>query len=465
MQSIPFDQIEIIDRQRKEITSKELTELKRSILSKGLLHAPVLSYPGPLYQLIAGERRIRAMIELHETGMAFTFNNEPVPLNHIPYSLIGDLSIADLQEAELEENILRMPLTWLEEAQAKTKIHDMRTEHAAAFGLPKPTQVDTAKYIAEKQGKDPAFITSNSAERYALRKALLVTQHKNMPEVQAAKNINQAYTAVLDKQEREFKALLAQRSIVPGDKFKLIKGDCLIELKKMLSHTVDIIFTDPPYGIGIDTMRHDSRHYYKDDEKSAMEVCYAIISEGFRIAKSRAVLFMWCDIQHFVHLRDFTAMQGWVPWRTPLIWHKGDQGHAPWGRAGFVRTHELLLFAVKGQRELFTSGGPDVVLRKSTATTTKIHAAEKPVSIVQYFLSKAALEGEHVLDPCCGSGVIFEAANNLRLQATGIELNPDYQNTALARIGDLTNGKSTIDHDEEDTGTEDSEDFKEEGLI
>jgi hypothetical protein len=134
-----------------------------------------------------------------------------------------------------------------------------------------------------------------------------------------------------------------------------------------------------------------------------------------------------------------------MPWRAPLVWHKGEQGHAPWGRAGFVRTYEILLFAVKGQRELFVSGGPDVVTRRSTATTTKRHAAEKPVEIIKYFLEKAALEGETVLDPCCGTGVIFEACSALKLKATGIELSKTYHDSALARIGELHDGQDTED--------------------
>lgn len=448
MQTVPLSQVEIVDRQRKEITPKELIELKRSIVSKGLLHAPVLSYPGPLYRLVAGERRTVAMQQLHEEGIVFTYNNDPVPTGHIPFVLIGDLVPADLQEAELEENILRMPLTWMEEAEAKAKIHQLRVDKAVQAGEKAPTIVSTAKYIAEKSGKDPNEITRHSKERKALQTAIIVARHKDLPEVQKAKNIEQAYAAILDKQERAFKALLASKAAGTEDKLQLIKGDALVEMKKFAPELFDIIFTDPPYGIDADTMKNDSKHFYKDDVESAMKVCHAIISEGFRITKRRAVLFMWCDIQHFLHLRDFAAMQGWVPWRTPLVWHKGDQGHAPWGRAGFVRTYELLLFAVKGQRELFLSGGPDVILRKSTPTTRKVHAAEKPVEIITAILEKAALEGESVLDPCCGSGGIFEAANKLRLKATGIEISPDYQNMALARIGDIQNGQDTSQEDE-----------------
>ena len=437
MQFANISQIEILDRQRKTISEAELVELKRSIAGKGLLHAPVLSAGShPLYKLIAGERRLRAMKQLHEDGVPFTFNGEPVPLHTIPFVLISQLSEADLQEAELEENILRAPLSWLEEAEAKTKIHEMRTAKAVREGSPPPSITSTAAYITEKKGEDPA---SRSREVTAVHRSLMVTQHKDLPGVQAAKNLTQAYAAVLKHNENHFKAILASRKLSTENRFKLIKGNCLEELAKLPPNEFDIIFTDPPYGINADTMKHNSKHFYDDTPETALEICFTILKEGFRVTKNRATLFMWCDIDHFVLLRQQAAMQGWVPWRTPLIWFKNTHSQAPWGSAGFGRSYEVLLFAVKGQKSLYLSGGPDVFQLKNLPPSHKQHSAEKPVPVLLHLLSRACIAGDKLLDPCCGSGSIFEAAHKLRLFATGIELDQDYYNIALSRIGDLQN--------------------------
>jgi len=445
----PIVQVTVSDRQRKEITSKELIELKRSIVSKGLFHAPVMSQQSETsFQLIAGERRLRAMTELHEEGFTFTYNGTVVPINTIPYVLISDLSLADLKEAELEENILRAQLTWLEEAEAKAKIHALRTEIALSAGEKEPTQISTAKHILAIKQKDTSQKAVNN-ERAELSKAIMVAKNKNIPTVQAAKNLSQAYAAVLAAQENEFKALLAEKTSSIEDSLKLIHGDCLEELKLFPPETFDIIFTDPPYGINADTMKHDSKHFYSDTPENALHICKTIISEGFRITKLKATLFMWCDVEHYLTLREYASMQGWTVWRAPLVWHKGIQGHAPWGRAGFIRTYEFLLFAVKGQRELFISGGPDVVTIRSTATTKKTHAAEKPFEILEYFLSRAALQGDHVLDPCCGSGAIFKAAKNLKLKATGIEISEDYHKLAMSNLGDIRNGAESSVEDKD----------------
>ena len=35
-------------------------------------------------------------------------------------------------------------------------------------------------------------------------------------------------------------------------KIELINGDCLVEMKKIPDKSIDLVLTDPPYGIGID---------------------------------------------------------------------------------------------------------------------------------------------------------------------------------------------------------------------
>ena len=40
--------------------------------------------------------------------------------------------------------------------------------------------------------------------------------------------------------------------------------------------------------------------------------------------------------------------------------------------------------------------------------------------------------GEQILDPCCGRGTVFLAAQAANIRATGIEIHPEYAN--LARL-------------------------------
>lgn len=449
--------IRIEDRQRKEITPKELAELKRSILSKGLMHAPVIIPSDEGMKLVAGERRIRAMQELHLEGHVFNYNGVAVPANQIPYITIAEMTLVDLMEAELEENLLRAPLTWLEECEAKAKIHELRTGKN-----PKQTITQTAKEIAAKQGRDPVATTSTSGDTQALRIALLVDKHKSDPAVAKAKNLRAAQKIVLDKMEAAMRAKIYSATSTFKPKHTLTKGDCRDLLPTFADNSFDLIFSDPPYGINADSAKKGSQHYYDDSPDNALEIYHKIISEGFRIGKPKSSLLLWCDIDFFIQLRTFAAQQGWVCWRTPLVFYKGSAGHAPWGRAGFVRTYEILLYAVKGARELYAPGGPDVFHGPDLGVTSnkgKIHAAEKPVYLLTSLLSKILLEGQSVLDPCCGSGPIFPAADKVKAIATGIELDQHYYNVAASRLSTLDNPAEEEDDGEENKENEEDDDL------
>jgi DNA modification methylase len=71
------------------------------------------------------------------------------------------------------------------------------------------------------------------------------------------------------------------------------------------------------------------------------------------------------------------------------------------------------------------------------ADTNLGHAAQKPVALYRELLSRSCLPGQLVLDPFCGSGPIFPAAHELKVRATGIELDQGSYGIAVKRVESL----------------------------
>lgn len=424
MQSIPLHQIQVIDRQRQEISPKKLDELKRGILSKGLLHAIVLSKneDGTL-RLRAGERRLKAITTLHEEAHTVYYNSEPIPTDHIPYVLTTELSEDDLFELELEENLLRENLTWMEECEARAKLHELRKTQN-----PGQTVSQTSAEIANVTELEPV------TERKKLQQALLITSNKENPKVKKAKNANEAFKALLDEQEQLFRGKLALAEKQIETPHQLIHADCREAFEKIENGSVSTILCDPPYGIDANKAGQQSKHFYNDSADYALDVCKFILREGFKKCTPRAVLFMFCDIDQFVTLRTYASQQAWTVFRTPIIWDKQVGGSAPWGKAGFKRSYEILLFAVKGQDELIAGGINDILSFKQSSRADRTHAANKPVELLEHLIRISTLPGELVLDPCCGSGSIFPAATRAKVRAIGIELDDVYHSQAVARL-------------------------------
>lgn len=421
MKLIPIDSITIGDRQRKEFAPKALEELKLSIASNGLLHCPVLTEAG---ELVAGERRLRAMTMLHQEGTPFRYDGQEVPVDQIPFTLLADADDATIAEAEFAENIYRVDLTWQERVEALNKLVTLRQKEAPATKI-----IDVAREIHQA---NPEVAVETS--RKELARSQILAKHMDDPKVKRARSAEEAYKIVLDSAESKFKAQAIKAANVSQSDHRIIHGDALVELKKLPNGIADAIISDPPYGMKADKMGKGEYHMYDDSPEAALSVCKEIISQGFRLTKPKAIMFLFCDLDHFVTLKTFAAQQAWTVWRTPIIWRKGTDGHSPWGRAGFVRTYEAILFAVKGQKELLFPGGPDVLDFKRPGRAERVHAAEKPVDLLRRLIKLSVLPGQTVLDPTAGSGPIIEAAMWEKVKVVAIEKDEGAYNECLGRL-------------------------------
>lgn len=89
---------------RHDFSDEELKELSESISKKGLLQPILLRKHGDGYQIVAGERRFRAFQILGKS--------------HIPAMIRDQISDRDMMELALIENVQRVQLNPVEEAQA-----------------------------------------------------------------------------------------------------------------------------------------------------------------------------------------------------------------------------------------------------------------------------------------------------------------------------------------------------------
>lgn len=436
LQLIPIEAIFVSPaRQRRDPKlAKPLLELKRSILSKGLLHPPVLAHRAgspagePELQLVAGERRLIAIRELHADGVEFMFNGVVVPPNHCPYTLVGQLSLADLEEAELEENLLRLALPWQEAADAKLRIHELRQSQN-----PSQTRRDTAIELA---AKSPEATTSEGIELKTLKMAETVKPYLELPAIKGAKSLHKAYNIVLD-QKRAALASTLRKITSRTTQNRLIHGDFFEIAPSLEKGTFDLILSDPPYGINAHTQSFEKKHDYDDTKDYALSLYREILWKGFHLLKPQGHIFLFCDIDHFLSIRTFAEQHAWSTWRTPIIWQKGSEGPAPWGANGFQRTFEIGLFAAKGQRPLLIGPEPDIKLVSRVNRGARSHAAEKPPEFLRWILQLTCQPGARVLDPCAGSAPLLVAAKDLGLELTLIEKSETYYNSACLRAQEL----------------------------
>jgi len=420
------------NRQRQEFDPTALADLSHGIQARGLMHPIVLRERDGHMVLVAGERRMRAIEDMWMLGGTLKFNGQEIPEGHYPYVTLGQLTPLQAEEAELEENVHRKDLTWQENAAATARLHSLRSRQAQAEGRVH-TVADTA---AEVKGR------TDGGYQNAVRKDLVVAKFLHVPEVAKAKTADEAFK-ILKKQEETAKNVQLAQTV--GKTFtKAIheahNTNCLSWMRVQPEGQFDVILTDPPYGMGADQFGDgggklaNSEHHYKDDYESWKALMHDWCALAYRVAKSEAHAYVFCDIDNFHELKKMMQQAGWWVTRTPFICTKPNSGRVPHPDHGPRRQWEMILYAVKGKKKT-TGIYPDVIT--TMADPNMKHGAQKPVALYIDLLKRSVKPGDVVLDSFAGSGTIFPAAHAMKVKAVGIEMNPEYYALCLQRLEGL----------------------------
>lgn len=427
------------NRQRRTFALQALNELGESIKRNGLFHPIVLREEAGGWILVSGERRLRAIRDLWELGDSFAHDEELIPAGQVPFVSLGELDEVAREEAELEENIRREDLPWLEKAEAVRRLAALRAKQAAAAGRPAPT----VSVIAEE-------VQGGGAGRHfeTVRRQIILAEHRDDPEVKAAKSPDEAWKLLKRKEEmkqREHLAAEVGRTYSAETAHQLLNTDAIPWMAGQLDGQFDVILTDPPYGIGADEFGDSgghtggggvaAEHQYKDDYATWKLLIEPFASESFRLAKPNAHLYCFCAIQRFEELKAILTAAGWKCFTTPLIWHKPNGNRIPWFDSGPQRKYELILYAKKGDKPV-TRIYPDLVTY--SADENLGHEAQKPVALYTDLLRRSVNAGDRILDPFAGSCPVLVAASELKCRATAIEVLPAAYAIGVRRLRALS---------------------------
>ena len=195
---------------------------------------------------------------------------------------------------------------------------------------------------------------------------------------------------------------------------KVHNADCLEFMKSMPDKCVDLIITDPPYGMNFQSNHRTTKHDKIDGDD---QFPLWIFDEFKRIARGGYYIFCrWDNLSMFPKPKSVLA---WVK----NNWSMGDLEHEhgrQWEACAFYNM----------ENHKFIKRIPDVIRANRTGNT--LHPTEKPVDLIAKII--AANEGDIILDPFLGSGTTAVAAKQLGRNFIGIELSEKYCKIANDRL-------------------------------
>ena len=410
-----------LPRQRKDLG--EINKMIESIKTFGQLQPIVINRNN---ELIAGGRRLAAcMMGGFKAKVCYKDTVDPLTM----------------REMELEENIQRKSLTPSEEVLAIAELVELKQ---SIYGIKVPnkpggfSQADAAEIIDK----------SRATVIEAIKLADAIKMFPVLSECKSKKEIRKAVKNMERAQEQINALTTYEETIKKFNDLILVNRDAVNYLKGIGDKSVDLFFTDPPYGIDI----HDNAMTiggqtggnvtttntdYDDSEGYAKDLLKVFATESFRITKDTGHAMLFCAPSHFQWLSEAMKEAGWQVAPRPVIWIKRETGQNNMPERWFSAAYEFLLFARKENSKLSIQGKPDWIQCDPVVPSIRIHQAEKPVALCKELISRTCLPGQYMIDPCMGSGALIEAGLQMKMLCLGCEKDIASYASAVARLSKI----------------------------
>jgi site-specific DNA-methyltransferase (adenine-specific) len=207
-------------------------------------------------------------------------------------------------------------------------------------------------------------------------------------------------------------------------------GDCLDILKLADNESVDLVITDPPYGMSFrSNYRKEKYEHIANDD--GVDWVWDMVSLLDRVMKPNTHLYWFCSFHNVDVFKQ--SLEKFFTIKNILIWEKNNTGMGDL-TGSYAPKYEMIIFAQKGRRLLNGRRDPDILHFNRTGNVN--HPTEKPVDLLEYLVSKSSHEGDVVLDPFIGSGSTAVACKRTLRDFIGIEIDPDFCKKAKERLNE-----------------------------
>lgn len=387
-------------------------ELALSIKTNGLLQPIVVEQCDNLFEIKVGRRRFTALkeylkLEFLEEGIHFLLREN-----------------IDSLTAQLTENLNRENFKPVEVARLVKAIHDRGVQehglavkgHKGGWGIK-----DTAKIIS----KDKAFVS----------RLLKASQNEDL--IIGCDSLNEAVQAVERATKKDLlksvrKAKISKSKIDSLDEVleNYVCMDAVTFLKSLPDNSIDLIYTDPPYGVDLDAITADS---YKDDIQTLMAVLKLCVPEYGRVLRPDKYIIIWASFIMLSHLYSLLKEEGFTVMQMPIIWNKlNTAGRTMQVEKSLAAVSECAIYAAYGPGAELTIKGRGNVFTYPTIRSERIHVAQKPESLSEDIINIFSRKHDVVLDTFSGSSSTLRACLSTERNFIGCEKDEEFYERGIS---------------------------------
>ena len=226
----------------------------------------------------------------------------------------------------------------------------------------------------------------------------------------------------------------------------LYNGDCSLEMNKIADRSVELILTDPPYNLG-NFMINRSTNLSKmrdnffanagwdnlefDDWVNHMDNFFADAARIIAVGGSMIVFMSIIKVETIIKLAEKHGFY----YKTTGIWHKLNPMPRNMNLHFVNSTEAWVYFTYKKKTGTFNNENKMIHDFIETAVVSNgekkagKHPTQKPVALLNHFITLLSNEGDLVVDPFMGSGSTGVACKQRNRNFIGIELDKDFTST------------------------------------
>ena len=212
------------------------------------------------------------------------------------------------------------------------------------------------------------------------------------------------------------------------------QGDCLQLMKDVPCGSVDMILTDPPYGIRYRSnmrVKTDRFDPLENDDNDTRLLAY---SEFARILKSDSVAIVFASWKNVTV--DIQELQKYFDIKNIIVWFKGGGGIGDLKHT-LSTDYELAIVCHKGKCRLRGKREGSVWSCRKVNPSKMLHPTQKPVDLLTHMIEKYTDRNAVVFDPFMGSGSTCVAVANTGRHYIGFELDEKYFEIARKRLQEV----------------------------
>jgi len=228
--------------------------------------------------------------------------------------------------------------------------------------------------------------------------------------------------------------ILGDHRLLCGDSTKAEDVERLMDGNK-----ADMVFTDPPYGMHLDTdYTKMSSTSLKHDRVLGDDVQFdaSFVLKAFEYCDE---VFLWGADYYLETLgRDYPDLGSWIVWDK-----RSNEENIGLLDKAFGSDFELCWSKAKHKREICR------ILRQTghfeaRSDDKRVHPTQKPISLSEWFFERWGKGRTNIVDLFLGSGSTLIAAEKTGRKCYGMELDPKYCDVIVKRWEDFTGKKAEL---------------------